>query len=467
MVMSLMVLWGQAQTNLVFYNTNDQYNAPGFNPAFLTNQKKFTLSIFPLSGMSVAYNNQEPVRGMLNDILAGSLTKENMNKVLNTLLTKDLFSQRFEIPLISFGYNSHLGSFSFRINEIEQMRTALKGDFTQFISNPEFLTIKLNQPQNLYANAVHYREYSLGYAREIIKNKLSFGIRAKVYFGKASLFSEVPGQVTEKNGYYFLETTGPLKTSAPLEFIVGNDSIITGANPSKNFTPLNYLFNTKNIGIGIDLGITYEVNPDWQVSASIVDFGKINWNYNLNSMNLHGKYEILPEYIVDKGADYITKDPAFISTNVNFNELFKSVIDSTSRYSTTLPTSFFAGLQYQMNPTLKFGLVDRFVKSKGMNQNSFSLTANYMVNSKLSLSGGYATIGKTYNNIPFALIYNWGSGQAFLGTDNLTAFLFPSAADYAGIAFGTCFYLFKPKVKYRESEYIPFYKEKKRSILRN
>jgi hypothetical protein len=140
------------------------------------------------------------------------------------------------------------------------------------------------------------------------------------------------------------------------------------------------------------------------------------------------------------------------------------VIDS-SGYKTNMPLNIFAGAQYIFGPKLVIGLVDRFVQSKGMSQNSFSLTANYEVNKKFSIVSGYSSIGKSYFNLPFAFIWNLKSGQAFLGTDNLFAFVLPSNADYAGISFGTSIYLFQPKEKYKQSEYLPFYNEKKRRLL--
>jgi hypothetical protein len=461
--LSILAVIGKAQSNLALYHSKDQISSPGVNPAFLTNQKKFTFSIFPLSGMSVGYNDQLAVKSMLKDFLTGALDTAALKSVFNSLLKQDLFSQRFETSLISFGYNSGIGSFSFRINEIEQIRSSLNGNITEFLTNPSIQTVALNQPQILSADMIHYREYSLGYAREIIKNKLSVGLRAKIYFGKASLVPEVPIEMTWENNKYFFGTSGPIKSSLPVNFVLDKDTIITGATASKSFSALNYLFNKQNIGTGIDLGFSYKINSKINLSASVVDLGKINWNSNLNRINLKGHYEILPEYTLPPkpGNDLITKSPYFSIDEAELNQLFKSGIDSTSSYSTKLPTSFYAGLQYQIDPSLQIGVVDRFIWSKGMSQNSISLTANYEINKKFTIISGYSSIGKSYYNIPFAVIYNRSGGQSFLGTDNILLFLIPSKSDYAGISFGTCFYLFRPKVKYKFSEYLPFYKEKK------
>ncbi|MEI8115529.1 MAG: DUF5723 family protein [Bacteroidia bacterium] len=465
--LSILALIGKAQSNLALYHSKDQISSPSVNPAFLTDQKKFTFSIFPLSGMSVGYNDQQAVKSMLKDFLSGTLDTAALKSVFNSLIKEDLFFQRFETSLISFGYNSAIGSFNFQINEIEQIRTSLKGNITEFMTKPAIQTVALNQPQVFTADMVHYREYSLGYAREIIKNKLSVGVRAKIYFGKASLVPDVPIEISGKNNTYYFGTSGPIKTSIPVKFVLDKDTIITGATPSKNFSALNYLFNKQNMGVGVDLGFSYQINSKIELSASIVDLGKINWNSNLNTINLKGQYEILPKYALPPkpGNNFIAKSDSFLINDADFNQLFKSRIDSTSNYSTKMPTSFYAGLQYQIDPLLQIGVVDRFVWSKGMSQNSISLTANYTVNKKFTLISGYSSIGKSYYNIPFAVIYYWSGGQSFLGTDNLLLFLMPQKTDYAGISFGTCFYLFRPKVKYKQSEYLPFYKEKKHNTV--
>ena len=466
--LSILALFGRAQTNLALYHSKDQMSSSGVNPAFLTDQKKFTFSIFPLSGMSVGYNDQHAVKSMLKDFLSGALDTAALKSVFNSLIKEDLFFQRFETSLISFGYNSGIGSFSFRINEIEQIRSSLKGDITEFLTVPAIQTVALNHPQILSADMVHYREYSLGYARELIQHKLSVGLRAKIYFGKASLVPEVPIEISGKDNKYFFGTSGPIKSSLPVNFVLDEDTIITGATASKNFSALNYLFNKQNMGAGIDLGFSYQINSEINLSASVVDLGKINWNSNLNTINLKGQYEILPKFTLPPkpGNDFIAKSDSFLINDGDFNQLFKSRIDSTSSYSTKMPTSFYAGLQYQIDSSLRIGVVDRFIWSKGMSQNSISLTANYEINKKFTVISGYSSIGKAYYNIPFAVIYNWSGGQSFMGTDNLLLFLMPQKSDYAGISFGTCFYLFRPKLKYKQSEYLPFYKEKKHSTVK-
>ena len=461
-LLSMMVLLGKSQTNLVFYNTTDQFHSSNFNPAFLVNQKQFTFSIFPLSGMSVGYNNQAVVKDMLKKIIRGDSITNTLNNVFNSLVKRGLFYQRFESSLLNFGYNSNLGSFNFRIKEIELLMSYLKGPFADFITDPTYNKLFINQPQTFPVSMVYYREYSLGYAREIIENKLNVGVRVKLYFGKFTALSEVQGQlVKEMNSAFSLQTKGLLKLSVPIIVSKDKDEVPKGGSTIANFTPVKFMLNSKNIGTGIDLGINYKINSQFILSASVVDLGKINWKNNLNTIKYKGKYEFPVKFTADPGSDYLTKIPNF-STEAKgrVNELFKADLSGES-FSTPLPTNFYIGGQYQINSKFNIGIVDRYIKAKGMNFNSISVTGTFILKNNFTINTGYSILGNSYFNLPFGLIYNWDGGQYYIGTDNIFSFI-SSKSDYSGITFGTCFYLFQKKEKYKKQlEYLPFYKEKK------
>jgi hypothetical protein len=460
-MMSAIALLGKAQSNMVSYPVKDQFNSSDFNPAFLTAQHQYTFSIFPLAGMSVGYNDQSVINKMLKNFLSGNKTPLDTNALFNSLTKRELFYQRFESSLLNFGYNTTYGSFSFRIKDVELLMLNLKGNFSNFLVNPSFNTLIINQPQMFPADLVHYREYSIGFAKEIIKNKLYIGLRTKLYFGKASLVSEIQGELVRANNSFYLRTSGSVKLSAPVNIVLNDLGILQPFVLNSSFTPANYLFNSKNVGTGFDFGIRYRFNPRIEFSASVVDLGKINWKDNGKELFLKGEYEFPQEYTVGSNANSLTKNPNFANAPVNYFSLFKVTYDKTV-YSTPLPANFYIGLQYLLNPKLNIGVVDRYISMKGLTQNSFSLTSNYELSKKVNLSTGYSIIGYSYFNVPFAILYKWDSGQTFFGTNNLFSFLLPSAAEFSGVTFGICFYLFQKRTKYIEQiDYQPFYKEKK------
>jgi len=140
--------------------------------------------------------------------------------------------------------------------------------------------------------------------------------------------------------------------------------------------------------------------------------------------------------------------------------------------------TLYTGIKYQVYPHIALGITDRYSVVKDLNYNSLSFTASFDVNKKLSISTGYSMIAYSYFNIPLAFLWKRNFGQIFLGTDNLTAMVLPSLADYAGISFGACFYLLNKQNRHlkgpdytnrnlfgKPSEETPFYKPRK--IIKN
>lgn len=459
--MLVFVLFGNAQSSLIYYHTKDQFNTSNYNPAFLTGMQKFTFSIFPLAGMSVGYNNQEVIMDVMTRSLNGDQTNEDFNDIFNSLVAQELFFMNYETNLLQLGYNSEVGSFNFRVKENVLLATDFKGELSDFLMSPTFRTLAIGRPQLFAAEALHYREYSLGFARELVKNKLTVGLRAKLYLGKSVLFSEVSGVMRPTDNTYSLQVEGPMKLSIPANPTF-QDGVIKDLNLAKDFDIVNYITNTANFGSGVDLGLTYKITPEIELSVSVTDLGRINWKKNINTLMFNDEFLVPEENIEielnDKGEPVLTK---MIDKPISDSINFSMRIDETP-FSTPLPTTFFAGVKYQLNPKLNVGIVERYIRTKGLNHNSILLTANFQANKKLTIITGYSMIGNSYSNIPLALLYKWDGGQTFFGTDNLLSVIFPSSSEFSGITFGTCFYLFRGKVKYEEPiDYRPFFKPKK------
>lgn len=454
--------YGKTQTNMVFYPLENQFNSSNLNPAYIVSQKQFSFSIFPLSGVNVGYNNQESIKDMIAKILQGDQTNSDFREVFDGMIKLDLFYQKLETPLLSLGYNSHFGSFNFRIQENIQLMTVLKGGFSEFLTNASAQSIPINKPQLFPAQALHYREYSLGYAREVVKNRLSVGLRAKLYFGKLSVSSNVQGEVVKNENNFLLQIRDQVKFSFPMN-IMDKDGLLSSVELPDDFSVSNYLMNSKNVGVGFDIGLAYKISRDLTLLASMVDLGKINWKNNLKQMTFDGEYKFPEEFILSGDDNTLTKENGFSNETIDLTELYKIKIDE-SPYSARLPITFYTGLKYRLSPKLNISLVDRFISTQSMDFNSISVAGIYDINKKLTISSGYSILGKSYINIPFAILYTGETVQYSIGTDNILSIVAPSSAEFSGVTFGMCFFLFRNKTKYEEQkEYLPFYEEKMRN----
>lgn len=456
-LMFWMLLVGQlhAQPNLAFYPLNDQFNSFEYNPAFLTSREKFTFSIFPLAGTSLSLNNQEIIIDMVPKVLSDVITTKDYEEVLNQVFDDPSFYQKAETSLLSFTYRSKKGIFNFRIQERQYVATSLRGELMDFfrLDNQH---LALGKEQNLPIDGSHLREYSLGYSRTSKDKRLSSGIRAKIYFGKLHFSSDLHGSINRlSEGGYGLITSGMAYISFPGNMIKS----VSGGSDVVDFSSINdYIWNSGNLGVGIDLGLKYQLRENLSVSASLIDLGKITWKNNISSRMMDREYALdISDYSVENGI-IIKPDATRYRDILDFSDI---PIDRTS-FAKALPAHVFAGISYQVNPQLSLSIQDRYTIIKHLNYNSISFTANVDINPKFSLSTGYAIIDGAYFNIPLALMHTGNFGQVYLGTDNLVSFVSPTTVDFAALSFGACFYLFTHRnLLLKRDENIPFYQPRK------
>ncbi len=445
---------------MAFYPFESQFSSSDFNPAFLKSNHKFTFSILPLGGTNIGYNNQQVIRSLVSKVLSGITTDKDYRDILESMANRSTVNQNIESALLSFTYRSKYGFLNFRIKEVENFSVHLKGELTDFIVLPGIQSTVITKIQTLPAQAMHYREYSLGYSLPGTNRKLTAGFRAKLYFGKASFFSGLSGRIQNESGDYILKTDGKVMMSLPEVKILNED----GSTSTDSFTGrkvLDYLFNYGNKGLGIDLGINYRIVPNLSVSLSVIDLGKIRWKSKLNSKSFDVNFAFNKDSIKTElntvGEEIISKkyDEPFIDP---VSKEFKPAVDRLTPFSGKIPLTFYSGLKYNISPSLMISLVDKYVMIKDLSYNSSSIMASFKLNSKISVSTGYAVVDKSFTNIPVAVLINKDFGQIYFGTDNLAAYVIPSASNFAGFTFGTCFYLFRERDKLIDpSEDFPFY----------
>lgn len=465
LVCTFLIVWqGKAQTNMSFYSIENQINSPALNPAFLTSQSKLYFSLLPFTGTNLGYNNPQIVQKLVSNILAGDQAMNDFRDVFDSMIRLNLFYQRMEVNLLCVGYKSPWGSFDFRVNEKVNFLTDVNGDFSSFVTSNSTQTLHIGDSQSLPAFATHYREFSLGFAREFSGGKLSVGARVKMYFGKSSISSEVTGTSLQRDQDIYLQMNGPVKISLPIEVVVDKNKLLRSASMADNFSAGDYLMNSGNTGLGFDLGFSYKPTPDLVISGSVTDVGKIKWSSSLNSMVFNGEYLFPKELIVSNNNGVLVRDPDFSLENVDIRELYRIDMDNAP-FTTRMPVTFYSGIKYRLDPRFSISLTNRFIGVGAMSFNSLAATGIYGINRKLSVSAGYAALGKSYNNIPFGLFYNGNFGQYYIGTDNLLSVINPTDSNFSGVTFGMCFYLFRSKEKYRKQpDYRPFYKEKVRRL---
>jgi hypothetical protein len=179
--------------------------------------------------------------------------------------------------------------------------------------------------------------FHLGYHKNV-SEKLILGVRGKIY---SSIFNVS----TTKNSGYFYTIPG---TNSFYDQVISSN-VLVNTSGFTNYTD-NYSGNVKsdiikktffggNLGLGLDLGLTYYPQKNLQFTASLVDIGFINHSSEVRSYRLKGFYK------------YVGLTPDFIVGNSNNSILqeFKDAIplDTLSvKYKTWRPVKFNSSIQY-------------------------------------------------------------------------------------------------------------------------
>jgi len=306
------------------------------------------------------YNNYLNYLSINRNTFTGLFT--DLNSVLyfrNTVLPEEKtdVNYDFELKWFSVNYsNPKTGAVNFTISDKVGLNTNV-------LSRDEYLPLNFsvtpnpNSSYNLTNVELHQseaiawwiRKYTLGYAKQfdtkgIIKN-VSAGFSAGLVHGF--------GNVITLNSSLYVNTYGIQSTQSGshVDSIKGKQSFYTQAALTDFFRDYgdgaksHFTFFPKPAGTGysFDLGMTIQIGEMFKVAAAVTEFGRITWNYNTfvnydtNSFNYKNFY-------------LNSSDPTY---NRFVNDLEGlDTRDTTSSYTTDMPTKYRAGITFQPDSLL-------------------------------------------------------------------------------------------------------------------
>jgi len=178
--------------------------------------------------------------------------------------------------------------------------------------------------------------FHLGYHKKV-NEKIILGARGKIY---SSIFNVS----STKNSGYFYTIQG---TDTMYEQVILADALVNTSGLTNYI--YNYSGNAKsdvvskaffggNLGLGLDLGLTYYPKGNLQLTASLIDIGFINHSKEIESYSYKGYY------------NYVGLTPDFILGNSDdILEEFEDAIPQDTlhtKYTTWRPLKFNSSIQY-------------------------------------------------------------------------------------------------------------------------
>jgi len=399
-----------------------------YNPALCTTYT-FYISIPTLSYINVAFSNRLSFDDILHKRDYDDSLEINLSDIISKLKKNNLLSFDYHHELISAGFRIKKNIFNFNITEHASVRFNYPQDLIKLLNgNAQFYNN--NTPadiSNLKINAVHYRDYSIGYTR-IINNKLIAGISLKYLNGGENIWVEKNKILLQIEDTAITATTNyKINSSIPEEF------------DTKHF------INSKNVGFAFDIGAQYKINSKISVAASFIDIGSIKWKENAKNFSSNNTFTF-------KGVDFndifgpesqTNNNNTNIDNNSTFNNYFDSIantfnpVETKESYKAPIPKKIYISSSYIFNDknTISIMLRNEFVN----NITVPSMTLQYIHNfgKIFALTSSYSIYNRNANNIGLGYVLNLGAFQFYTITDNILPLITSiNKTKYLNIAFG-------------------------------
>jgi hypothetical protein len=299
--------------------------------------------------------------------------------------------------------------------------------------------------------------YHFGVNKKINK-KITVGARAKLYSSMLSFSS------TSNSGTF---VTIPSESGDNIyEHIVRNATINVNTSGITSLSDLDTrtqvinkllgrAFFGGNLGIGVDLGTTYEINEKWTASASILDLGAIFHKKNVESYQVSGEYNLdgiellfpplgngdssLPYYedlIDDIGAaftvdtiynSYIQMRPVKMYASVKYN--FGQAIGGDKTCN-----CLKMGENQKYNQSIGFQYFS-IIRPKGP-QIAATLFYYHRLSDYFSVKATYSADSYSYSNVGLGLITNIKMVNFYIVADNLQWYSNLAKAKSVSLQFG-------------------------------
>lgn len=346
----------------------------------------------------------------------------DIRKLVSNLEDENIINVKFDSDPFYFGFHTqnNKGFLSFGYGHFFEINTNLSRNILTYLGegNAQFIDQTINLDDENFG-LMHYQKVYAGYAHHI-NSKISIGGRFNLYsgFNNFELRSLDASIFTDGNSFPAYATTASLQLDAR-----------SGGMIAHYFDEDGYKFEGKHNfglghGVGVDLGIQYQIDDNWKVSASAKDIGGyIKWKNEFGrAISLSGDGEISFNGLnANLNSDNIEEDlenqldefEAELKRDFQFNRTIGS-------YKSSIGNQFLITAQYQTN-NKKHQMIGLLHTRNRFDEQFYQagLTYHYSPTKWLQLSTGYSWMKEVPTNIGGGITLNLGSIQLNAFSNNV------------------------------------------------
>jgi len=278
---------------------------------------------------------------------------------------------------------------------------------------------------------IAFNELGFSMARNF--NRFNVGGRAKLYQGigvaQTKDFTLKLNQPKSPTEEISLNAGGVINTAS---IGILTDSVNGRASTSdeKSIDPKNF-YSMGNLGAGIDLGLTYDVNNRLTFGASIIDFGFINWTNNVTNYSINNA-DVRTNGLNKEQIDNGQKRDDYLDSLFN---LLKPQVSENS-FTTFMPWRFYITANYKFNRRNTIGAVIQGRYLLGSILPAYTLSYARKIKDEFHLTANYSIIGNSYTNVGLGWSLKMGPVQWYLIQDNVLAYFIPDQFQFMSLRLG-------------------------------
>ncbi len=419
-----------AQNTQVLYFMNLPQNHLS-NPALRPSNSLY-IGLPGISGINLNLNNNFVnfsdvfMKGTSDSVISFLNSETSTDNFLSKIRQRNSLEVETSVQLFGLGFTVGKDIYIFLdINDRIDGNMVLPGDLFRLglKGNEQFVgsTIDLSP---LRGDLKYYREYGFGFSKNFT-SKLRIGVKAKILSGiaAASIHNSSLGITVNDDYTHTINADLSVNMSAPLNVYLNNDNTIDSISfDDKRFDTSSgrndFFLGKKNMGLGLDIGATYEITDRIVVSAAITDLGFIRWKKDLTNLNAKSNF-----YFSGLSLDDVINDTKTIDeVGQDMLDSLKSsfVVSNTKEpFTTFLPAGVTLGGSYGLTPSFSVGLLSysRFIGQQF--RESVTLSGNLNIRNVFSTSLSYTIENHRFDNLGFGLAFKPGIFQFYIMTDRI------------------------------------------------
>ena len=350
----------------------------------------------------------------------------DVEKFLAKVNDRNYLEPQVGVQLFGLGFSAGKDMYFFMdvITRIEG-NFVLPGDLLRLgLRGNEQFVGKTMDLSSLRADIRAYNETGLGFSMNVTKN-LRIGVKGKLLSGIAagSLDNRSLGITVNEDYSHAFDADMTFSISGPVTLYSDQqnriDSIGFDGERFNSFGNVTrFLLNSRNTGLGIDLGAEYRITGRLALSASVTDLGYIRWRSDITNLRAASSFEFSGLNMVD-----------VFNGSKTFEELTGEVLDSLRNsfyitttqqpFTTILPAGISVAARYDLTKSFSLGLLSYTRITGRQVREALTLSGNLNLGNALSATLSYTASNNRYDNLGAGLAFRAGPVQIYFIADRI------------------------------------------------